>query len=170
MPVRSKKKGNIMKLSEKNTLKVLENIKKELEEEKKAFNYPNIDIKLFEVIRQASDYNLLRGRSLERGFSAVGLVIADPKIDFSNSIDRWYGYLIIQSEYYRELTWMMNKILRLFKDYFIGMEAREYLYDHIGACMKNSLKTKKINEVFKDVLEEADRLIQEAIKFHQKTT
>ena len=30
-------------------------------------------------------------------------------------------------------------------------------------------KTKKINEVFKDVLEEADRLIQEAIKFHQKT-
>ena len=65
---------------------------------------------------------------------------------------------------------MMNKILRLFKDYFIGMEAREYLYDHIGACMKNSLKTKKINEVFKDVLEEADRLIQEAIKFHQKTT
>lgn len=168
MPVCSKKKGNIMKLSEKNTLKVLENIKKDIEEEKKAFNYPNIDIKLFETIRQASAYNLLKGRSLEKGFSAVGLVIADTKVDFSNSMDKWYGYLIIQSEYYRELTWMMNMMLRLFKDYFIGMEAREYLYDHIGERMKKSLKTKKINEVFKDVLEEAERLIQEAIKFHQK--
>lgn len=156
-----------MKIDEVNTLKILNSIKMEIEKVKKTFNYPNIDIRIFEVIREASEYNLLKGRSLERGFSATGLVITDTKADYSDSMEKWYGYLIIQSEYYRELTWMMNKILRMFKDYFIGMEAREYLYDHIGECMIKSLKKNKINETFKDVLDEANRLVDEAITFHK---
>lgn len=54
----------------------------------------------------------------------------------------------------------MNMILRIFKDYFVGMEAREYLFDHIGARMQESLKTNGINEVFRDVIDEAEQLIK----------
>ena len=51
-------------------------------------------------------------------------------------------------------------ILRIFKDYFVGMEAREYLFDHIGTRMQESLKTNEINEVFHDVIDEAEQLIK----------
>ena len=40
------------------------------------------------------------------------------------------------------------------------MEAREYLFDHIGARMQESLKTNGINEVFRDVIDEAEQLIK----------
>jgi Zn-dependent M32 family carboxypeptidase len=56
----------------------------------------------------------------------------------------------------------MNMMLRIFKDYFQGMEAREYLYDHIANRMKESLKTNGINEVFRDVMDEAEKLIQKS--------
>ena len=150
------------------SLETLYKIRKNLEVMKKIYDYPNIDIKIFEVIKEMSQKRLLKGKSLERGFSAIGLVIADEKTDFKNSMDEWYGYLIIKSKHYRELTWMMNKMLRLFKDYFKGMEAREYLYDHIGGCMQKSLKKNKINIVFKDVLDEADRLVKDSIDFNRK--
>lgn len=152
----------------KKMLEKLYKIREEFDKEKKVFNYPNTDIKIFEAIRIASKDKTLKGKSLEKGFSAIGLVITNKEADTSNTMDEWYGYLIIKSDYFRELTWMMNKILRLFNDYFRGMEAREYLYDHIGGCMKKSLAKNPINIVFKDVLDEADRLIDEEIKFYQQ--
>ena len=51
-------------------------------------------------------------------------------------------------------------MLRIFKDYFQGMEAREYLYDHIANRMQESLKSNGINEVFRDVIGEAENLIK----------
>ena len=96
---------------------------------------------------------------MEKGFDAAGLVIKPDDLK-ARDLDKWYGYIIIESEYFRELTWMMNMMLRIFKDYFQGMEAREYLYDHIGNRMKESLKTNGINEVFRDVMDEAEKLIQ----------
>ena len=150
------------------SLDVLHKIKSVLHEEKRIFNYPNPDIKIFEAIRILSEKKLLQGRSLERGFSAVGLVIADENVDFKNTVDEWYGYTIIKSKYYRELTWMMNFILKIVSRYFRGMEAREYLYDHISRKILESLKYNHINLVFKDVLDETERLIDEAIKFQKK--
>ena len=40
------------------------------------------------------------------------------------------------------------------------MEAREYLYDHIANRMQESLKSNGINEVFRDVIGEAENLIK----------
>ena len=64
------------------SLETLYKIRKNLEVMKKIYDYPNIDIKIFEVIKEMSQKRLLKGKSLERGFSAIGLVIADEKTDF----------------------------------------------------------------------------------------
>ena len=149
-------------------LDILWKIKRDLQQEKRFFNYPNIDLQFFKKIKSSSKKKVVIGKKLQEGFSAVGLVITDDKQDFSNSAEHWYGYTIIQSPYYQELTWIMHYILKLVKDYFKGMEAREYLYDHIAERMKSSLKKNKINGVFRDVLHETERLINEAIIYHSK--
>ena len=63
---------------------------------------------------------------------------------------------------------MMIYILGLVSKYFRGMEAREYLYDHIAEKINKSLKRNSINIVFCDVLHETDRLIDEAIIYESK--
>ena len=130
-----------------------------LEEVKNLYVYPELSSKVLQVVRELSEQKKLKGKTLEKGFDAKGLIIK-PKNGKPRDLDRWYGYIIIESEYFRELTWMMNIMLRIFKDYFQGMEAREYLYDHIANRMQESLKSNGINEVFRDVIEEAEKLIQ----------
>lgn len=130
-----------------------------LQEAKNLYVYPDLSGKVLQAVRELSEQKKLIGKTLEKGFDAAGLVIK-PDDGKARDLDKWYGYIIIESEYFRELTWMMNMMLRIFKDYFQGMEAREYLYDHIANRMKESLKTNGINEVFRDVMDEAEKLIQ----------
>ena len=153
---------------ENSALDILWKIKRNLQQEKRAFNYPDIDINFFKKIKASASKKKYKGKNLNEGFSAAGLVIADENSDFEKTIESWYGYTIIKSRYYRELTWMMIYILGKVHQYFRGMEAREYLYDHIAERMKNSLKRNSINIVFRDVLHETDRLINEAIIFESK--
>ena len=130
-----------------------------LNEAKNLYAYPELSGKVLQVVRELSEKKKLKGKTLERGFDATGLVIK-PNDGQPRDLDKWYGYIIIESDYFRELTWIMNMILRIFKDYFVGMEAREYLFDHIGTRMQESLKTNEINEVFRDVIDEAEQLIK----------
>lgn len=130
-----------------------------LNEAKNLYAYPELSGKILQVVRELSERKKLKGKTLERGFDATGLVIK-PNDGQARDLDKWYGYIIIESDYFRELTWIMNMILRIFKDYFVGMEAREYLFDHIGARMQESLKTNEVNEVFRDVIDEAEQLIK----------
>ena len=130
-----------------------------LNEAKNLYAYPELSSKVLQVVRELSEKKKLKGKTLERGFDATGLVIK-PNDGQARDLDKWYGYIIIESDYFRELTWIMNMILRIFKDYFVGMEAREYLFDHIGTRMQESLKTNGINEVFRDVIDEAEQLIK----------
>ena len=130
-----------------------------LNEAKNLYAYPELSGKILQVVRELSEREKLKGKTLERGFDATGLVIK-PNDGQARDLDKWYGYIIIESDYFRELTWIMNMILRIFKDYFVGMEAREYLFDHIGARMQESLKTNEVNEVFRDVIDEAEQLIK----------
>jgi hypothetical protein len=148
---------------EASTLDDLWRIKRNIQQEKRSFNYPHIDINFFKKIKVLADKKKYKGKDLNEGFSATGLIIADEDSNFENSMASWYGYTIIKSKYYRELTWMMIYILGLVNKYFRGMEAREYLYDHIAERMNKSLKRNSINIVFRDVLHETDRLINEAI-------
>jgi hypothetical protein len=151
-----------------NSLDILWKIKRNLQQEKRAFNYPDIDINFFKKIRLSASKKRYKGKNLSEGFSAVGLVIADENCNFEKTVESWYGYTIIKSRYYRELTWMMIYILGIVNQYFRGMEAREYLYDHLAERMKNSLKRNSINIVFRDLLHETDRLINEAIIYESK--
>ncbi len=136
-----------------------------LNEAKNLYVYPDISGKVLQVVRELSEKKQLIGKSLEKGFDAVGLVIK-PKDGKPRNLDQWYGYTIIESDHFRELTWMMNMMVRIFKDYFVGMEGREYLYDHIAKRMEKSLKKNGINEVFRDVLDEADKLIKKSKAYH----
>ena len=136
-----------------------------LNEAKNLYVYPDLSGKVLQVVRELSEKKQLIGKSLEKGFDAVGLVIK-PKDDKPRDLDKWYGYTIIESDYFRELTWIMNMIVRIFKDYFVGMEGREYLYDHIAKRMEKSLKKNGINEVFRDVLDEAEKLIKKSKANH----
>ena len=136
-----------------------------LNEAKNLYVYPDLSGKVLQVVRELSEKKQLIGKSLEKGFDAVGLVIK-PKDDKPRDLDKWYGYTIIESDHFRELTWMMNMMVRIFKDYFVGMEGREYLYDHIAKRMEKSLKKNGINEVFRDVLDEAEKLIKKSKANH----
>ena len=153
---------------ETSTLDILWRIKRNLQQKKRSFNYPHIDINFFKKIKALADKKKYRGKDLNEGFSATGLIIADKDSDFENSMADWYGYKIIKSKHYRELTWMMIYILSLVSKYFRGMEAREYLYDHIAEKINKSLKRNSFNIVFRDVLHETDRLIDEAIIYESK--
>ena len=130
-----------------------------LQEVKNLYVYPELSEKVLKAVRELSEKKKLLGKTLDKGFDATGLVIK-PNDGKTRNLDKWYGYIIIESEYFRELTWMMNIMLRIFKDYFQGMEAREYLYDHIANRMQESLKSNGINEVFRDVIGEAENLIK----------
>jgi hypothetical protein len=132
--------------------------KKKLNKIKELYSNPDTRNKVLQVVKELSENKSLIGKSLENGFDGTGLVIK-PKDKNKRDLDQWYGYIIIESEHFRELTWMMNMMLRVFKNYFIGMEAREYLYDHIGNRMIKSLKTNNIDGVFWDVIDEAEKLI-----------
>ena len=136
-----------------------------LNEIKNLYVYPKLSGKVLQVVRELSEKKQLIGKSLENGFDAVGLVIK-PKDSKPVDLEKWYGYIIIESDHFRELTWMMNMMVRIFKDYFVGMEGREYLYDHIAKRMEKSLKKNGINEVFRDVLDEAEKLIKKSKANH----
>jgi hypothetical protein len=151
---------------EHSALDILWKIKRKLQQEKRAFNYPDIDINFFKKIKISASKKRYKGKNLNEGFSAVGLVISDENNDFDKTVDSWYGYTIIKSKHYRELTWMMIYILGIVHQYYRGMEAREYFFDHIAERMQSSLKRNPINIVFKDVLHETERLINEAIIFN----
>ena len=88
-----------------------------LNEAKNLYAYPELSGKVLQVVRELSEKKT-QGKTLERGFDATGLVIK-PNDGQARDLDKWYGYIIIESDYFRELTWIMNMMLRIFKDYFV---------------------------------------------------
>ena len=104
---------------ENSALDILWKIKRNLQQEKRAFNYPDIGINFFKKIKAFASKKRYKGKNLNEGFSAAGVVIADENSDFEKTVESWYGYTIIKSRYYRELTWMMIYILGKVHQYFM---------------------------------------------------
>ena len=112
-----------------------------------------------EIIRELSEENKIIYDSLEKGFNRIGLVIK-PIDGKSRKLEEWYGYIIIETAYYKELTWLMNKILKIFGSFFNNMESREYLFDHLGVRIQKALINNDIDIVFWEVIDESQKLIK----------
>lgn len=147
--------NRIHNLEIKNILKS----EKKLNEFKKLYLGSETSKKVLQVIRELSENKELIGKTLENGFHQHGLLIKKKSIKQSK-IKCENNFIFIESDYFRELTWIMNTILQIFKDCFITQQACRYLCNQIAKRMLISLKDDDINSVFWDVIDEAETMIK----------
>ncbi len=89
-----------------------------------------------------------------KSFSLSGLTICpedtSPK---ATELDSWYGYSIIKTNHSFELSWMISRLSRYFRNIFYGMEGREYFYDLLLVNMKKDCEDEKpINTILNNLI------------------
>ena len=96
-----------------------------------------------------------------KSFYLSGLTICpedtSPK---ATELDSWYGYSIIKTNHSFELSWMISRLSRYFRNIFYGMEGREYFYDLLLVNLKKDCeKNKPLNTIFKNLLINAEVIL-----------